>query len=144
MMSVMTVTPSVKKQGLRRQQHIRTTKERRELGRQGGESWEGKEMGVEKARRWELGRQEEAGVGKAASHNNGGFGYAGLWAGGILASLHCVTDLHGIGCSVLQNRESGTWEVRMPPNTAVYHRTAEATGQVTNGIGDLGRVRRLS
>ena len=55
MMFVRTVTPSVKKQGLRRQQHIRTTKERQELGRQG-----------------------EAGVGKAASHNNGGFGYAGL------------------------------------------------------------------
>ena len=35
MMSVRTVTLSVEKQGLRRQQHVRTTKERWELGRQG-------------------------------------------------------------------------------------------------------------
>ena len=46
--------------------------------------------------------------------------------------------------SALQNRGVGDLEVEMPPNTAVYHRAAEATGQVTNGIGDLERVRRLS
>ena len=60
------------------------------------------------------------------------------------ASWHCcIASLIHVALT-LQNRELRTWEVRMPPNTVMHHRAAEATGQVANGIGDLGRVGRLS
>ena len=59
MMSVRTVTLLVEKWGLRVQRHVRTTKERRELGRQGGGSWEGKE--TRRGRSWEGKERQELG-----------------------------------------------------------------------------------